>query len=174
LLWPATGCGFASKLRWNAAALSDGTPGGDLQFEVGVFRDALGAAHQPVRLQLHFHVAAEERWLEFRSDRERHRQQHGVFVAVIGEVAGGNLFGCRPLDVAGLHAGRQRPLQLRGQARLAGVQPIGVPVRLVRELQADPHRLAGRDAFGRMRHQLGSHVFGGDDVLGALGQNTHR
>ena len=56
-------------------------------------------------------------------------------------------------------------LQAGGLAGVARVFPVGVPLRLVDELQADPNRFAGVHAIGCMGHQLGAHLLGGDRGL---------
>ena len=80
----------------------------------------------------------QQRRLEVGRDRERHRQQHRALVAVVGEIADRDLLGHRPGDVAGRHARRQGPLQLRRQAGVAGVLPVGVPLGLVRRAAGRP------------------------------------
>ena len=67
-------------------------------------------------------------------------------------------------------AGGQLPLERRGQTRVARVLPVGVPVGLVGDLQAQPQRLAGGDALRRVGDQLGLHMRRGDDAArrGAL------
>ncbi len=139
----------------------------NLQRELAFFGDAFLLAHQPTGLELDLHVAAQQRRLEVRRDGERNRQQHRALVAVVGQRADGDLLGHRPGDVAGQHARRQGPLQLRGQAGIARVLPVGVPLGLVRQLQAHPDRLARREAIRGMRHEFGAHALGRHDALGA-------
>ena len=93
---------------------------------------------------------------------QRHGQQHGALIAIVGQAADGNFLGCGPGNVAGGYALGQRPLQLGGQAGVARVLPVGVPVGLVDELQAHPHGFAGVYAIGGVRQQLGTHLLGLD------------
>jgi len=62
--------------------------------------------------------------------------------------------GAGPGDVTRRQAGRQRPLQLSGQAGVTRVLPVGVPVGLVLQQQAQPQRFAGRDPV-RCMHSSG-------------------
>ena len=109
---------------------------------------------------------------EIRPHRHRHAQQHRALVAVVGERADRDFFGQWPGDVTGHQACGQSPVQLGGQARIARVLPIGVPVQLVRDLQAQPHRLARLHALRCVGDQFCPHLVGGDAAarLGRAGQ----
>ncbi len=135
----------------------------DAQREVALLRNAFLAAHQPGGLELHLELAAGKA----RRHRQRHRQQHGFFVAVVGQRADGDFFRRRPGDLARVDAGGQLPVELCGQARIARILPVGVPLGLVRELQAHPDRLAGLHALGRPGQQFGAHLVGRDHAGGA-------
>jgi hypothetical protein len=63
--------------------------------------------------------------------RQAHRQQHFAFVAEVHQRPDRQSLRHRPFDGAGGPALRQCPLDLRGQARVAGHLPVGVPVQVV-------------------------------------------
>ena len=125
--------------------------------ERAALRNALDAAGQPGGFQLHA-----QRLLRGFCQRQRHWQQHAGIVAIVGQMADRELARHGPLDLAGRDAGRQAPLQRGGLAAVAGVFPVGVPVGLVRQLQAEPDRLAGHHAFGSMRQQTRLHLVSTD------------
>ena len=87
-----------------------------------------------------------------------HGQQHGAFVAIVGQGADRDLVRNGPGDVARIQPGGQLPGQLGGQAGVARVLPVGVPVGLVGDLQAQPQRLARAHALRRVGDQLGLHM----------------
>jgi len=64
---------------------------------------------------------------------------------------------CGPGDRGRLGAGRQVPGQFRRESRVARIDPVGVPVRLVDQPQADPVALA-RHERGRLGDQFGADV----------------
>ena len=66
----------------------------------------------------------------------------------------------RPIDRPGLDAGRQGPLERRRKPGVAGVLPVGVPVRRVADQKAERERLAGSDAFRRVGDQLRADLVG--------------
>ena len=134
------------------------------------FGDTLLAADQPRRLELDVQRAGagrHQRHLEVGRDGQWHGQQHRALVTVVGQRANRDLAWQRPRNVASLHARRQRPGQRGGQARIPRVFPVGVPFRLVRQLQADPDRGPGRHPVRRMRHQLGPDMWRGHHLFGA-------
>ncbi len=159
----------AAHIRWaarpararTARRARGGLTARQLQRELAVFGDALVLADQPVGCAACTSSASPAMR---RGDGHRHRQQHRAFVAVVDQRSDRQLARRRPVDVAGRDARGQRPLQRGRQAGVAGVLPVGVPVRLVLELQAQPDGLAGADALGRVRHQLGAHLLGLDDA----------
>ena len=65
-------------------------------------------------------------------------------------------------QVGGLDQQHLVVTQAGGQARIAGVLPIRVPLGLVADLQAHPHRLAGHSTLRRVGQQLGAHLRRGD------------
>ena len=140
---------------------------GQLQRELTLFRNALLATHQPRGAQLDGGVLCQRAGRKTAGHRDRDGQQHRALVAIVGQRADGDLLGQRPGDLSGVQARGQCPSQLGGQARVAGVLPIGVPLGLVGDLQPQPQRLAGRHALGRMGQQLGTHIRRGD-YAGAL------
>ena len=109
------------------------------------------------RLQLHAQFGG----LVAGRDRHRHRQQHGALVAVVDQGPHFQRLRRRPRDVAGDGAVGELPIQRGGQAGVAGILPVAVPVRLMLQRQRQPQRLAGGDARGRMREQFGAHMLGG-------------
>ncbi len=136
---------------------------GQVQGETAFLRDAFLAAHQPLGLQ------AKGQWptvreAEFGRHRHRHGQQQTAFVAIVGQGADGDFFGQRPSDVTGLQAGGQLPLQPGGQARVAGVLPIGVPMGLVFDQQAQPKSFPCLNALGGVHQQFGPHLLGVDHI----------
>ena len=137
--------------------------------EIALLRNAFLLAHQPGGVQAHFHRLGGRAWLEFRRDGQRHGQQHRALVAIVHQRPQRKALRQRPLDFARAHAGRQRPLQLGGQARIARVLPVGMPMRLMLQPQAQPHGAAGgvrcfrrRRAHGhalrRVSQQLRAHL----------------
>ena len=119
------------------------------QLKLAFLRDALLTADQPLGLQLDFHRTHQGHF-EIGAYCDGHWQQHRAFVAVVGQGSDGNFLGQRPGDLAHLQARRQFPLQACGQARVAGVLPVSVPMRLVLDLQAQPEALPGLNALRRM------------------------
>ncbi len=140
---------------------------GQLQRELALFRNALLAAHQPRGAQLDGGVLCQRAGCKTAGHRDGDGQQHRALVAIVGQRADGDLLGQGPGDLASVQPGGQRPRQLGGQAGVAGVLPVGVPLGLVGDLQPQPQRLAGRHALGRMGQQLGPHIGRGDHA-GAL------
>ena len=123
---------------------------------------ALGNAHvfadQPIRPQLDLQWRLGQRPLH----RQGHRQQQRALVAVVHQWPDGQSLGYRPFDLAGLESCWKLPLQLGGQARVARVQPIGVPTLLVHDLQAEPCLCAWAQTLRRVDQQLGLDLLGGD------------
>ena len=144
-----------------------------LQRERAFFGDAFLAADQPGRLQLEGRVLGERAGVEGACHRHRHGQQHGVFITVVGQRAERNLVRHGPGDLARVYAFGQLPFELRGQARVAGVLPVGVPLGLVRDLQTEQQRLAGADAVGCLRDQLGLHMRRGDGAAARTADTAH-
>ncbi len=103
-----------------------------------------------------------------------HGQQHLPFVAVIEQITHANLLGHGPGDLARLQARGQIPIKLGGQARIASVFPIGVPIGLVRQQQAQRQRLARGNPLRRVHDQLGLHMGGGGPVAGLGGCAQHQ
>ena len=92
---------------------------------------------------------------ELGSHLNRRDQQHAAFIAIVGHAAHWNFLGCWPHQIARIHTRRQLPLQFSGQPRVARIAPIGVPMGLVLQLQAQPKCFARHDAFGGMNLQGG-------------------
>ena len=107
--------------------------------ELPLLRNAFLAAYQPLCLQPESDGGSR---FPCRAYMHRHRQQHGAVVTVVGQLSNRQPGGHRPAHVAGSHAGRQRPAQGGGLSTVTGIAPIGVPVRLMGELQPHPQRLA--------------------------------
>ena len=146
----------------------------DLQRKLSLFRDALLATDQPVGLELDFNLVVRQAWFEVLRNGERHRQQDGAVKAVIGQVANRYLLGQRPGNITRSDACRQGPLHGDRQTGVARISPVGVPVRLVCELQTQPDRLAGVSAIGRMGQQLGSDLRRCDHGLAGILSGKHR
>ena len=144
---------------------------GQVQAHAAFLWDAFLAAHQPIGLQLKGQRPT-VREAKVSCHRHGHRQQHTAFVAVVGQAANREFFGQRPSDRASLQACRQLPLQLGGQARIARVLPIGVPLGLVLDLQAQPEGFSGLDALGGVQLQLGPHLRGVDHMGGTAEQGV--
>ncbi|MNU97179.1 hypothetical protein D3C71_872410 [compost metagenome] len=140
---------------------------GQLQREFAFFGNALLAAHQPGGAQLDRRVLGQRAGGKTAGHGDGHGQQHRAFVAIVGQRADGDLLGQGPGDLARVQTGWQRPGQVGGQARIARVLPVGVPLGLVGDREAQPQRLAGRHALGRMGQQLGANIGRGDHA-GAL------
>lgn len=85
---------------------------------------------------------------------QRCGEQHSAVISVVGQGTELEFFGRGPRDVASGHAGWQFPRELRGQSGVAGVQPIGVPLRCVLKLQTRPNRLSRCDTFWGMHQQF--------------------
>ncbi len=83
------------------------------------------------------------------------------------------LFRRRPLDRSGGEAGRQRPIDRRGQTRVAGIDPVGVPARVHMQMQRDVERLAGLNR-GRLGNQLRRDMRLRDRCACALGGRGNR
>ena len=128
------------------------------QRKLALFGNALFAAHQPLRLELDLQRLTQRRGHKLRRDGQRQRQQRRAFKTVVSQLANRDFVWQRPMDFARLHPRRQRPLQRGGQARIARIFPVRVPLGLMRQLQAQPHRFAHAHAIGRMRQQLSLHL----------------
>ena len=126
-------------------------------------RNALFFAHQPFGVQAYLKCL---RGFEALVDLHLRAQQHLVFKAMVHHGGHGNHARNWPQGGPGLHAFWQRPIQLGGQATVAGVEPVGVPARLVFQQQTQHQALTGLHALRRMRHQFGPHLRGGDDGRG--------
>jgi hypothetical protein len=164
------GCGWAAKLVSKGRGVQ-GRRALDRQAEdeLSFFGNALLAAHQPLRLQLHVQRVLEERRLEIGCDRQWHGQQHRVRHTRSWPGSRPGYFrGMRPRDCRRPPPQRgKRPLQARvGQAGIARVLPVRVPIRLVGQLQADPQWLAGLQAVGCVGHQFCARALRSDYVLG--------
>ena len=85
---------------------------------------------------------------------ERHEQDGLAVVTVTDRVKRGELLRRWPLDRSGGHALGQRPLDFSLEAGRAGVDPVGVPAVVHRQLQSGRHRRS-RLGFGMGQQQLG-------------------
>jgi hypothetical protein len=141
--------------------------GRHIQRELAGLGNADLLADQPVGGQLDLQRAA----LEFRAQRQRHGQQQLALIAVIDQRADRQALRRRPGDLADRDAGWQLPIHARRQARVAGVAPVGVPMWLVLDQEAQPGRLAGLQALGRMGDQFGPHLLGRDHSALGLGHD---
>ena len=125
------------------------------QHKITFLRNAFLAAHQPTRAKLDVHLRATGQRLGHGHD---HRQQHLVFIAVIGQGANLHALGQRPFNRARLPAGGQRPLQFGRQAGVPRIFPIGVPATGMAQLQTQPQRLAGANTLGRVGNQFSTYL----------------
>ncbi len=130
---------------------------GQADLQLHLFGNALHPAHQPAgaHAQAHHAIAVGR---EIGPHGGGHGQQHLPFVAVVEQIAHANLLGHGPGDLARLQARGQIPIKLGGQARIASVFPIGVPIGLVRQQQAQRQRLARGNPLRRVHDQLGLHM----------------
>ena len=128
--------------------------GWDAQAELAGLRKAIHLADQPVSTQLH----VERRAAEGRRHGDGHRQQQGPFVPVVDERPDRQALRRGPFDGSRGGAGGQLPAQRGGEAGIARVHPVGVPLGRMLDQQAEPERLAGRHAVGRVCDQLGAHL----------------
>jgi hypothetical protein len=158
--------GFGGRVKGGAV---DGGRAFDrhLEAELSLFRDALFFAHQPGGLELDLHVLGQHAGFEVGRDGQGHGQKHGAFVAVVGQVANRNFLGQGPGDVACHYPHGQGPFQHGGQAGVAGVFPVGVPFRLMGNLQPHPDFVARRQPLRRVNQQLGPNLVGDDNRFGA-------
>ena len=134
-----------------------------IEREIGRTRYALLLAHQPFGVGLDRDRAAGRKrcW-----NLERDRQKNLAVVAVVGERRDVDARRRGPFDVAGLEAGRQRPLDRRRQSGVAGVAPVRVPLAIHFQAQSQRQRLAGDDCSA-----LGDEL--GLDVVGLYGRRAH-
>ena len=161
------GLGVEARLERRAIG-GRGAPDRNRERKLAVLGNAFEAADQPLGLELDVQVAAQQRRLEIGCDGQRHRQQHGAFVAVVGQAADRDLLRQGPGDVAGRHAGGQGPLQRAWAGRSRRSSSSRCATRAGASVAGRPRPAgAGRHAVRGMRHQLGAHAFGGDDVPGA-------
>ena len=93
----SSGRGCGAESRFEGRAVQRGAAAQrQLQRELAVFRNALQPADQPAGLELDLQVLRQRRGLEVGRDLQRHRQQHGAFVAVVGQRADRDLLRHRP------------------------------------------------------------------------------
>src|SRR3546814_7629133 len=65
-----------------------------------------------------------------RGNRERYQVQCFLFIAVVGKIAETLDLRIRPDDLAGFDAFRQLPFELGRNARVTGIAPVDVPLRI--------------------------------------------
>jgi len=130
--------------------------------ELAFLGDADVVTHQPFGRRGERQCAPDN---QISRGRDAHQQQHVVAEAIVDDSADIDQRRRRPHDGVGCGAGRQGPFDLGWQARIAGVLPVGVPLRPDGLAQRYPERLAGlhsRD-FG---NQLCPDVLGLHHALG--------
>ena len=147
-----------ARAKWDALpGTAAGSPAATAKpsVEHGLLGDADVLADQPARIRLDRDGAG----LRAGGRRELGEEHHLVRVAVVHEGADPLAFRMGPLDGPGAPAFGQRPLDLRGQARVARILPVGVPVLVHAQAKAHGGGLAGggSHAFGE---ELGLHVLG--------------
>jgi len=119
------------------------------QNERRLFGNAHFLAHEPGRIGFQIHDPA---GYGICPCRDVHKQPRLAFIAVIHQRAGRDALGVRPLNGSCLPAGRQSPLNLRGLARFARIDPIGVPAFANILDQRKRDRLTRRD-LALLRHE---------------------
>ena len=144
-----------------------GGPDGHGRRDLGRGGQADVGADEPVGRPLQGELVAGEVW----GDGDRGEQGDLAFVAVRDEAGEPDGLGDREAERARRHARWQPPVERRGLARVAGVEPVRVPARLLRQHERDRERVARRHAR-RRRHELGvgvgAGVVGVEPVEGAL------
>ena len=130
------------------------------QRKFSLLRNTFLAAHQPAGGDTHFQVLRQAAGAEVGCNGQWHRQKHCALKAQVGQAANGNLVGRGPSDVARHYAGRQGPGQCGGQAGVAGILPVGVPLRLVLQLQTQPYLGTRRHALRGISQQLSAYLLG--------------
>ena len=141
----------------------------DVEFEGAGLRDAFDLAYQPVGLEPHVQCAVASTGAVMVTGTGSNIV---AFVAEIQQRPDGSCWGVGQSMSPAAAPGGRRPREAGRQARVAGVLPVGMPVRDVLELQAQPQLLAGRDAQRRVRDEFGTHLLGLHDIAGvrAAGQ----
>src|SRR3546814_12542900 len=89
-----------------------------------------------------------------RGNRERYQVQCFLFIAVVGKIAETLDLRIRPDDLAGFDAFRQLPFELGRNARVTGIAPVDVPLRIRLQTQRDPVGLTDHQR-GALGDQLG-------------------
>jgi hypothetical protein len=112
-------------------------------------------------------LAGARRWARAHLDG----QQHFVRVAVIDETERHDRMRRRPANPAGLKSGRQRPGDVGGLARSAGIAPIGVPAVEDALAQHDGEAFSRRHR-GARRMQRGLHASRAKQL--SLGRRSQR
>src|SRR5690348_1611068 len=104
--------------------------------------NAFFATDEPLRLGCEMRGRAGRRARRY---FERDRQQDFTVVSEVVKTADIEALWQRPFDLLRAKSGRQCPGQRRRQARVAWIDPVRMPVRLVLQQETDLQRLAGRE-----------------------------
>ena len=138
-----------------AARVDRRRPRGDGQRDLdrSFLRDADLLAHEPARPAAKRHARAGR---EVGRGRDRKRQHDLARVAERHRRARRDPLGIRPRDRSRREAGRQRPLDPRGFARVARIDPVGVPAR--RDLLAQPEPEGSPRPGGDVADELDPHL----------------
>lgn len=124
--------------------------------QIGTAGNAFNMADQPMRPDLQNHGRAD---LRIGRHMDRNGQQLIAGEAEVAEFANFETRGRWPVDRIGGMAVRKTPLQSRRQSRIAGVDPVGVPLRLVLQVQAEPGN-PGRHEHRHLADQVDAQVVG--------------
>ncbi len=88
------------------------------------------------------HLEPRDRSAERRRKRHRPREDDLAFVAEIGQRSYGDPLRHRPVDRPQHRAGRYGRIELGRQSGITRIAPVGMPVRIMCEPQAEPERFA--------------------------------
>ncbi len=150
------------------ARIGDGRCTGGLhrqaQRVVGLAGNALDLADQPTGAERDLQRRGGQVGWQLDADR----QQLAVAIAEIDQIADQETVGRRPVHIVGAQAIGQPPLQLGDQPGVTGIAPVGMPVRIVIQQQAEAQRLAG-DGLGRFGNQLRAQMMRAAHRRGAVG-----
>src|SRR5262249_31686550 len=126
--------------------------------------DADLATDEPFCLEPDFGLPA---FFEVGRKMKRDKQDNVILIAVIGKRRAFQFLRKRPLNFASFESGRKLPFEYRRQTRVAGINPVDMPVLLQRKMHAKPSlavgaelrrkqfdsSMAGLDGFSRRSQQ---------------------
>src|SRR5215469_597829 len=97
--------------------------------------DADLATDEPFCLEPDFGLPA---FFEVGRKMKRDKQDNVILIAVIGERRAFQFLRKRPLNFPSLESGRKLPFEYRRQTRVAGIDPVDMPVLLQGKMHAKP------------------------------------